>query len=86
MLVLVVFSALLSGTEVAIFSLNNDDKLKLKEEKESNRNKRVLELLENPKKLLATILIANNLVNVSIVMVSTFVMEKLFIIENMYFF
>ena len=60
MLVLVVFSALLSGTEVAIFSLNNDDKLKLKEEKESNRNKRVLDLLENPKKLLATILIANN--------------------------
>tara|TARA_Y100001933_G_C18973675_1_gene553682 strand:- start:554 stop:1798 length:1245 start_codon:yes stop_codon:yes gene_type:complete len=83
MLVLVVFSALLSGTEVAIFSLNNDDILKLKEEKESNRNKRVLELLENPKKLLATILIANNLVNVSIVMVSTFVMEKLFIIDNM---
>ena len=83
MLVLVVFSALLSGTEVAIFSLNNDDKLKLKEEKESNRNKRVLELLDNPKKLLATILIANNLVNVSIVMVSTFVMEKLFIIDNM---
>ena len=83
MLVLVVFSALLSGTEVAIFSLNNDDKLKLKEEKESNRNKRVLDLLENPKKLLATILIANNLVNVSIVMVSTFVMEKLFIIDNM---
>ena len=83
MLVLVVFSALLSGTEVAIFSLNNDDKLKLKEEKENNRNKRVLDLLENPKKLLATILIANNLVNVSIVMVSTFVMEKLFIIDNM---
>ena len=83
MLVLVVFSALISGTEVAIFSLNNDDKLKLKEEKESNRNKRVLDLLENPKKLLATILIANNLVNVSIVMVSTFVMEKLFIIDNM---
>jgi len=83
MLVLVVFSALLSGTEVAIFSLNNDDILKLKEEKESNRNKRVLDLLENPKKLLATILIANNLVNVSIVMVSTFVMEKLFIIDNM---
>ena len=83
MLVLVVFSALLSGTEVAIFSLNNDDKLKLKEEKENNTNKRVLDLLENPKKLLATILIANNLVNVSIVMVSTFVMEKLFIIDNM---
>ena len=83
MLVLVVFSALLSGTEVAIFSLNNDDKLKLMEEKESNRNKRVLDLLENPKKLLATILIANNLVNVSIVIVSTFVMEKIFIIDNM---
>ena len=83
MLVLVFFSALLSGTEVAIFSLNNDDKLKLMEEKESNRNKRVLELLENPKKLLATILIANNLVNVSIVIVSTFVMEKIFIIDNM---
>ena len=39
MLVLVVFSALLSGTEVAIFSLNNDDKLKLKEEKERRAEK-----------------------------------------------
>lgn len=83
MLLLVFLSALLSGSEVAIFSLTSKDKTILSEEKESNKSQRVLELLEKPKELLATILIANNLVNVSIVMISSFVMNYLFIKENM---
>lgn len=83
MLFLVFLSALLSGSEVAIFSLTSKDKTILSEEKESNKSQRVLELLEKPKELLATILIANNLVNVSIVMISSFVMNYLFIKENM---
>ncbi len=82
MLILVFISALLSGSEVAIFSLNNKDKSALKEEKFNKKSQRILILLENPKELLATILISNNLVNVSIVMVSSFVMEHLFLIES----
>ena len=80
MLILVFASALLSGTEVAIFSLTHSEKSQLIDEKENKKSQRVLILLEKPKKLLATILIANNLINVSIVMVSTFVMDHLFLV------
>ena len=83
MLILVFASALLSGTEVAIFSLTHSEKSQLNDEKENKKSQRVLLLLEKPKKLLATILIANNLVNVSIVMVSTFVMDSLFLVNQM---
>ena len=83
MLILVFASALLSGTEVAIFSLTHSEKSQLIDEKENKKSQRVLILLEKPKKLLATILIANNLVNVSIVMVSTFVMDHLFLVNEM---
>ncbi len=83
MLILVFASALLSGTEVAIFSLTHSEKSQLNDEKENKKSQRVLLLLEKPKKLLATILIANNLVNVSIVMVSTFVMDRLFLVNQM---
>ena len=77
MLILVFFSALLSGSEVAIFSLNNEQKNNLQNEKGNKKSNRILFLLEDPKKLLATILIANNLINVSIVMVSSFVINHL---------
>jgi len=82
MLLLVFISALISGSEVAMFSLTKKDKTNLINEKENNSSYRVIQLLNDPKKLLATILIANNLVNVSIVMVSTFAMNHLLLIEN----
>lgn len=74
MVILIVFSALISGSEVAFFSLNAGDRELLAKEK-SARGDRVIKLLDEPKKLLATILIANNFVNVAIVMVSTFVLD-----------
>ena len=58
LVVLLLVSGIISGTEVAYFSLTKSDL-----EEESNINlKQVNELLEDPKKLLATILIANNFV------------------------
>ena len=62
-LILVVLSALLSGSEVAMFSISNKQRFDL-EDQNKNANKRVLTLLKEPKKLLATILIANNFINV----------------------
>lgn len=60
-------SALISGTEVAFFSLSKTDLEKL-----SKTNARQFDvisgLLEKPKKLLATILIANNFINILIVL------------------
>ena len=77
-LILVVLSALLSGSEVAMFSISNKQRFDL-EDQNKNSNKRVLTLLKEPKKLLATILIANNFINVSIVMASNFVFNNLII-------
>ena len=76
MLLLIILSALMSGSEVAFFSITASDKINLEEE-ESTNNNRILLLLSTPKKLLATILIANNFINVAIVMVSTFVADNL---------
>ena len=75
---LVVLSALLSGSEVAMFSINTEQRKTLKDSTNNNSG-RILKLLEEPKKLLATILIANNFVNVSIVMASNYVFNNLFI-------
>ena len=67
LLVLLVFSALISGTEVAFFSLTPTDFSD--EERKSNRRLAIVHrLLQHPKKLLATILVANNLINIAIVL------------------
>ena len=74
MVILIFLSALMSGSEVAFFSLDAGDKDLLSKDK-TPAGERVLKLLETPKHLLATILIANNFINVAIVMVSTFVLK-----------
>ena len=61
-------SGIISGSEIAFFSLNNND---LNDPK-SIYHQRIKMLLLNPRKLLATILILNNLVNVFIVTISTY--------------
>ncbi len=64
--VLLIFSALISGSEVAFFSLNQSQL----DTDSKTFKKRVLvaKLLSNPKKLLATILVANNFINIAIVL------------------
>jgi len=67
LLILLVISALVSGSEVAFFSLSKtdlDDNLATK----SKRVQSVVKLLEHPKKLLATILIINNFINILIIL------------------
>ena len=70
-------SALLSGSEVALFSISNTQKEFLKNEN-SSVSKRILKLLDKPKALLATILIANNFINVAIVILSTYLVNHIF--------
>ena len=77
MVVLLLFSALISGSEVAFFSVSPSQLNELKTGK-GKRNEVIISLLEKPRKLLATILIANNFVNVAIVILSTFVTKELF--------
>ncbi len=72
--ILLISSALVSGSEVAYFSLSPSQKNTL-QEADNKKSNLILKLLEKPEKLLATILIANNFINVGIVMLSAYVMN-----------
>ncbi len=73
--ILLVSSALVSGSEVAFFSLSPSQKNTLLEA-DTKKSNLILSLLKKPVKLLATILIANNFINVGIVMLSAYVMNS----------
>ena len=68
-------SAFNSGSEIAYFSLHEDN---LDDIEDQHRRERVKELLAIPEKLLATILVGNNLVNVMIAIVLNFAMNQIF--------
>jgi putative hemolysin len=76
LIVLLVFSALISGSEVAFFSIKPAQLEELKESEDA-ADHRVRKLLERPRLLLATILISNNFINVSIIILFNFLMTKL---------
>jgi magnesium and cobalt exporter, CNNM family len=62
-------SFFVSGSEVAFFSLGNRDINVLKTRQQPSY-KRIIRLLENPKNLLASMLIANSLINIGIILIS----------------
>lgn len=75
-LVLIVFSAIASGSEVAFFSLTRAD-IEDFEARGDAASQRVLSLLDNTDRLLATILVANNLVNICLVIISAQIIDIL---------
>lgn len=74
---LLLCSALISGAEVALFSLSRTDIEKGLEAK-SKRIQIITNLLERPKKLLATILVANNFINIAIVILFAYLGSDIF--------
>ncbi|HEY5688511.1 MAG TPA: gliding motility-associated protein GldE [Yeosuana sp.] len=74
---LLFFSALVSGAEVALFSLTRTD-IEEGLEQKSKRIQIISRLLERPKKLLATILVANNFINIGIVILFAYLGETVF--------
>jgi putative hemolysin len=72
---LLICSALISGSEVAYFSLSPKEVHDLRAEA-SRSSQRIIALRSMPRRLLATILISNNFVNIAIVMVSNYVVWK----------
>ena len=75
--VLLFCSAIVSGAEVALFSLSQkdiDDTLLA----HPSKGKIISELLEKPKKLLATLLVANNFINIGVVILFSFAGKDLF--------
>ncbi len=76
LLMLLLSSALLSGSEVAFFSLTPTDLEKLKHSRK-RRDRLVLALYGQPETLLGTILVGNNFVNIGIVILSTFLTNRM---------
>ena len=78
---LLCMSALASGSEVALFSLTPRQKSEMEESGDS-RDEAILSLLKNVDELLATILVANNLVNIGIVILTSNIIDALFMFNS----
>ncbi len=70
---LLILSALISGSEVAFFQL----KEKPRGKETASERKNIDKLLKHPQKLLATILVANNFINITIVVLSSYIAARL---------
>lgn len=77
LILLLILSALVSGSEVAFFSLSKNQ-INTFRNSNSKGDNRIYQLIKNPQKLLATILIFNNFINVGIVTLATFVTWRIF--------
>jgi len=72
--ILIIISSLISGSEVAFFSLSPSDKKDIEGTKNGHS---IIRLLTDPERLLATILISNNFVNVGIIILSSYLTIQL---------
>ena len=77
LVLLLLSSAVISGAEVAFFGLSQSD-VKEIEESKTTRGNIIVKLLERPKKLLATILVANNAINIGVVLLFSVIGDTLF--------
>src|SRR6056297_3378512 len=77
LVILLVCSALISGAEVALFGLSGTEINEIKDQK-TDKSQILIGLLERPKKLLATILIANNAINIGVVLIFNLIGDTLF--------
>lgn len=79
--ILLLVSGFVSGSEIAFFSLSPSD-LNSIEQRNHSSDRKITSLLENSERLLATILIVNNLVNVTIIMLCNFFFLEVFNFGN----
>ncbi|MBQ8775747.1 MAG: gliding motility-associated protein GldE [Alistipes sp.] len=84
-LVLLMISATASGSEVAFFSLKRADIADF-EVRNDATSRRVIDLLDNPDRLLATILVTNNMVNICLVIVTTQIIDAIFLFSGIWDF
>lgn len=81
LIILLLVSFFVAGAEVAFFSLSYKD-INMLKTKQQPGYKRIVDLLEKPKTLLASLLIANSFVNIAIIIISNFVIESLIVFDN----
>jgi putative hemolysin len=75
LLLLLVLSALISGSEVAFFSFSLDERTRCRES-EDRGERRIARLLDKPQLLLATILIFSNLVNITFITIAAYLAQE----------
>jgi Mg2+/Co2+ transporter CorB len=76
LIVLIVISFFISGAEVAFFSLSYKD-INMLKTKQQPAYKRIVNLLDEPKKLLTSLIVAHTLVNAGIIVIANFVIDEL---------
>jgi len=81
MIVLLFLSFSIAGSEVAFFSLSYKDIQNLKT-KSNKALKRIVHLLEDPKKLLTSMLIANSFINICIILIANILINHLFVFDQ----
>jgi len=77
LIILLIGSALVSASEVAYFSFRPEDIENLKTNRDK-KSKAILKLYSNPEKLLSTVLVANNTINIAIVLLAAFLSSRTF--------
>jgi gliding motility-associated protein GldE len=81
MMALLFLSFVIAGSEVAFFSLSYKDLQVLKTKKQLPL-RRIVQLLENPKKLLTSMLIANSFINICIILIANILLDHLVAFEQ----
>jgi putative hemolysin len=82
LLILLLLSAFFSGSETAFFSLNQLELKKLKEDNDTI-SQRITDLLSKPERILITILLGNNLVNIAIATIAAMMTHKIVLQHNL---
>ena len=83
LIILLLVSFFVAGSEVAYFSLSYKD-LNVLKTKQQQGYKRIVTLMEDPKTLLASLLIANSFVNIAIIIISNFAIDALVSFNTQY--
>jgi gliding motility-associated protein GldE len=79
-------SFIVSGSRIAFFSLTDKD-INILKTKQDTSWKRIVNLLEEPRNLLASLVIANSLINIAIIIVSNFLIDQIIPLkQNLWFF
>lgn len=78
--VLLILSFFVSGAEVAMFSLSYKD-INLLKSKQDTGWKRIVNLLEEPRNLLASLLVANSLINIAIIILTNVMIDQLMVLR-----
>jgi gliding motility-associated protein GldE len=78
-------SALISGAEVAFFALTPSELSNIRIKK-TKKSKLIQRFLQKPKELLATILIANNFVNIGVIILASQITSQIFYFQELMWF